>query len=360
MVDESENGKYNKATKTCSERGPVVLITIKDISRACGVSPSTVSKVLNGYPDISQDTVDLVIRTAADMGYTPNAAARMLKTNRSHNIGVLFVDALRSGLRHEYFSAMLNSLKDEAEQRGYDITFISQNLGGGSMSYLDHCRYRKCDGVAIACVDFNETDVLELIRSEIPVVTVDHVFDQRGAVVSDNLRGMSELVEYIYSQGHRDIAFIYGDDTSVTRNRLTGFHRTCRRLGLTIPDEFVRPARYHDPASCARATRELMEFRRRPTCILYPDDIAFLGGRNQLESMGLSIPEDISAAGYDGAYLSQALRPELTTIQQDTDTLGRLAARRLIEAIEHPKTYLPRQELIPGRLLKGGSVKKIG
>ena len=335
------------------------MVTIKDISRACGVSPSTVSKVLNGYTDISRDTVENVFRTAEKMGYTPNAAARMLKTNRSHNIGVLFVDALQSGLQHEYFSAMLNSLKYEAEKLGYDITFISQNLGGRPMSYLEHCRYRKCDGVVIACVDFYDPSISELIRSEIPIVTVDHTFDQRGAVVSDNVRGMSELVEYIFSRGHRDIAFIYGDDTSVTRNRLAGFHRTCSRLGLTVPDEYVLAGRYHDAESCALATRKLLELRRPPTCITYPDDIAFLGGRNQLESMGLSIPEDISAAGYDGGYLSQALRPTLTTVQQDTDTLGRLAARRLIQAIETPKTYLPRQELIPGRLLEGGTVKKL-
>ena len=335
------------------------MITIKDISRACGVSPSTVSKVFNGYSGISQETVDSVFNAAEKLGYTPNAAARMLKTNRSHNIGVLFVDALQSGLRHEYFSAMLNSLKDEAEQRGYDITFISQDLGGRPMSYLEHCRYRKCDGVVIACVDFYDSSITELIRSEIPIVTVDHTFDQRGAVVSDNVKGMTDLVNYIYSQGHRDIAFIYGDDTSVTQNRLAGFHRTCSRLGLTIPDEFVRPARYHDPVSSASATRELLSGKHRPTCIIYPDDIAFLGGRNQLESMGLSIPDDISAAGYDGGYLSKALRPMLTTIEQDTDTLGRLAARRLIEAIEQPKTYLPRRELIPGRLLEGGTVKRI-
>ena len=68
------------------------MVTIKDISKACGVSHSTVSKVLNGYPDVSEETVALVRRTAEEMGYTPNAAARLLKTNRSHNIGVLFVD----------------------------------------------------------------------------------------------------------------------------------------------------------------------------------------------------------------------------------------------------------------------------
>ena len=335
------------------------MVTIKDISKACGVSPSTVSKVLNGYTDISKDTVDQVFRAAEAMGYTPNAAARMLKTNRSHNIGVLFVDQMQSGLRHEYFSAMLNSVKDEAERRGYDITFISQNLGGRQMSYLDHCRYRKCDGVVIACVDFTDPGVLDLIHSDIPVVTVDHLFNQRGAVLSDNVGGMEALVTYIYEQGHRSIAFIHGEDTSVTQNRLTGFYRCCEKLGLSVPEEYVRPGRYHDPDTSAAATRELLELKKPPTCIIYPDDFSFIGGRNCLAAAGLSIPEDISVAGYDGIYLSQVMRPALTTLQQDTDALGRRSAEMVIGAIENPKTYLPRQELIPGKLLRGASVKDL-
>ena len=335
------------------------MVTIKDISKACGVSPSTVSKVLNGYSDISQKTADLVYQTALSLGYTPNAAARLLKTNRSQNIGVLFVDAMRSGLSHEYFSGILNSLKEEAEASGYDVTFISQNLGGRSMSFLEHCRYRKCDGVIIACVEFSDPAVLELVNSDIPVVTIDHVFDQRGAVVSDNVQGMIDLVNYIYEQGHRDVAFIHGEMTSVTRNRLAGFHTACERLGLRAPDGFVKQARYHDPESSARATRELLSGKKRPTCIIYPDDFSFLGGANQLEIEGLSVPEDISVAGYDGILLSQVLRPALTTLKQDTDAIGRRAARMLLEEIEKPKTFIPRQELISGSLLPGGSVKKL-
>ena len=335
------------------------MVTIRDISKECGVSPATVSKVFNGYTDVSPATVENVYAAARKLGYTPNSAARMLKTNHSNNIGVLFADAVQSGLMHEYFSAVLNSLKIEAERCGYDITFISQNIGGRQMSYLDHCRYRKCDGVVIACVDFFDPDILALIHSGIPIVTVDHIFDRCGAVISDNVLGMTELVTYIISQGHRKIAYIYGGDTSVTRNRIAGFYRACEQFGITVPDEYVRAAWYHDPDSCARVTEELMSLQDPPTCILYPDDIALLGGRNQLESMGLSIPDDISIAGYDGAYLSQALRPTLTTLHQDTDTLGREAARQVIQAIENPKTYLPRQELIPGQLMTGGTVKRL-
>ena len=335
------------------------MVTIKDISRECGVSASTVSKVLNGYTDISQATIDLVFRKAEELGYTPNAAARQLKTNRSHNIGVLFVDQMQSGLRHEYFSGVLESVKATAESRGYDITFISRNLGGRPMTYLNHCRYRKCDGVIIASVDFTAPEVLELVNSEIPVVTVDHLFNQRGAVISDNVRGMEDLVTYIHSRGHRSIAFIHGEMTSVTRNRITGFYRTCEKLGLDIPEEYVREARYHDPASCERVTRELLALPRRPSCIIYPDDFSFLGGRDVFLEMGLSIPGDISVAGYDGIHLSRVVRPALTTLAQDTDTLGRRSAEMLIEAIENPRTYLPHQELIPGTLLEGGSVAQI-
>ena len=335
------------------------MVTIKDISRECGVSPATVSKVFNGYSDVSSATVESVFAAAEKLGYTPNAAARALKTNHSNNIGVLFADEVSSGLMHEYFSAVLNSLKDEAERSGYDITFICKNIGGRNMSYLDHCRYRKCDGVVIACVDFFDSSILELIHSGIPIVTVDHIFDRCGAVISDNVKGMSDLVTYIIGQGHRRIAYIYGGDTSVTRNRLAGFYRACERHGIVVPDEYVLSGFYHDPDACARATEKLMELPEPPTCILYPDDIALLGGRNQLEMMGLSIPDDVSIAGYDGAVLSQAVRPTLTTLQQDTETLGREAARQVIEAIENPKTYLPRQELIPGKLLQGGTVKRL-
>ena len=142
------------------------MVTIKDISKKCGVSPATVSKALNGYDDISEETIRLVRQTASELNYTPNAAARLLKTSISHNIGVLFVDDTMSGLTHEYFSYILNSVKEEAEISGYDITFISQKLGKRKMSFLQHCLYRNCDGVVIASVNFDSKAVHELINSE--------------------------------------------------------------------------------------------------------------------------------------------------------------------------------------------------
>lgn len=333
------------------------MVSMKDIALCCGVSVATVSKALNGQPDIGEETRRRVEKVAKEMGYMTNASARALKTNRTYHLGVLFVDERRSGLAHEYFSAMLESFKVEAEARGYDITFINHNVGGKRTSYLQHCLYRGVDGVVIACVDFNDPQVRELVDSGIPLVTIDHVFNNRLAVVSDNVSGLEELVRFVYKKGHRKIAFLHGERTTVTQNRLTGFYRACEELGLEIPEEYVRECVYHDPDRCAEATRELLELPERPTCIIFPDDFSYIGGMNVLNEKGLRIPEDISVAGYDGIHLAKVLN--LTTYSQNTWELGRIAAERLISLIEHPKTTLIDRIMVPGELLEGTSVKDI-
>jgi len=333
------------------------MVSMKDIAQRCGVSVATVSKALNGQPDIGEETRSRIEAVAKEMGYMTNAAARALKTNRTYNLGVLFVDERRSGLAHEYFSSMLESFKVEAEAHGYDITFINHNVGGKRTSYVQHCLYRGVDGVVIACVDFTDPQVQELVESGIPLVTIDHVFNNRLAVVSDNVSGLEELVRYVYRKGHRKIAFLHGENTTVTRNRLTGFYRACEELGLEIPQEYVRPCVYHDPNRCAQATRELLELPDRPTCIIFPDDFSYIGGMNVLTEAGLRIPEDISAVGYDGIHLAKVLR--LTTYSQNVEQIGKIAAEQLISLIERPKTTLIDRIMVPGGLLEGASVREI-
>ena len=330
--------------------------SLKDLAQECGVSVATVSKALNGQPDISEATRARVREAARRMGYVPNMAARSMKTNRTYNIGVLFVDEQQSGLAHEYFSAVLDSFKVRVEQLGYDITFINRNLGGRTMTYLEHCHYRGVDGAVIACVDFNDPQVIELVNSDVPVVTIDHVFNNRMAVLSDNVMGLSALVRTAYAQGHRRIAFIHGERTAVTENRLAGFYKSCDELGLEVPDAYVREGIYHDAARCAQETKALLALPQRPTCIIFPDDFSALGGYNALAEAGLSIPDDISVMGYDGIYLSRVVKPQLVTYQQNTAALGRTAADKLIELIEHPRVTLPEQIRVSGKLLDGGSV----
>lgn len=336
------------------------MISMKDISIACGVSVATVSKALNGQPDISEETRENVRRTAKEMGYFPNSAAKALKTNRTYNLGVLFVDEAGSGLTHDYFGHVLESFRNEAEKKGYDITFINNaTVYPRRMSYLEHARYRGFDGVVIVCVNFDDPEVEELIKSDIPVVTIDHLFHNRSTIVSDNVKGMRDLVRYIHDMGHRRIAYIHGLDSAVTQSRLSSFYRTCRELGLQIPPEYIREAPYRDTGETYVETEKLLDLEVPPTCIIYPDDFSCFGGINAINERGLKIPDDISVAGYDGIGIAMRYKPSLATIIQNTERLGREAAKKLIDVIESPKTTITEQIIVPGRVFPGGSVKKL-
>lgn len=336
------------------------MVSMKDISVACGVSVATVSKALNNHSDIGEETKEHIRQVAKEMGYFPNSAAKALKTNRTYNLGVLFVDDAQSGLKHDYFAYVLDSFKRTAEQRGYDMTFINCcKTRTNRMSYLEHAMYRGFDGVAIACIDFYDPEVIELVRSDIPVVTIDHMFNNRIAIVSDNVRGMQDLLTFIYNKGHRRIAYIHGADSAVTRSRLSSFYKTAEELGLEIPDEYIKEAAYRDTKATFVRTQELLDLPNPPTCILYPDDFASFGGINAIKERGMEIPDDISIAGYDGLRIGRHLEPQLTTLRQDTELLGAKAAESLISLIEHPKTTLIQQDVVEGEVFEGKSVRSI-
>ena len=333
------------------------MVSMKDIADKCSVSVATVSKALNDHKDIGEDTKRHIREIAEKLGYFPNSSARALKTKVTNNIGVLFVDEGRSGLTHDYFARVLDSFKRVSEVSGYDITFI--NATSQKMTYLEHSMFRGVDGVVIACVDFDDRDVIDLINSELPVVTIDHVFDNRISVVSDNIGGMKSLIEHVHSLGHEKIAYIYGDDTAVTRNRVASYYNTMKELGLPVDDNLTIASAYRNPKLAAKYTEQLLAMRNRPTCILYPDDYSAIGGLNAIDKAGWSVPDDISVVGYDGLYVSQIIHPRLTTYQQNTEEIGRIAARSLIKLIRDPKSTLIDKILVPGKVLEGGSVKKL-
>lgn len=330
-------------------------VTIKELSAACGLSVSTVSKALNDYPDVSDETRALVRAAAEQLGYRPSALARGLKIGRTFNLGVLF-DNSDGGLTHNYFSPVLEAFKSEAERRGYDIAFITHHLGSSPMTYLEHCLYRNVDGVCIVCADFTDPEVVELVAGPLPVVTIDHVFHGHSCVESENRQGMAELTRHILAMGHRRVAYIQGNSASVTAERLTSFLRVMHEAGIEVPESCLVRSVYHNPAATRAVTEQLLALPERPTCIVMPDDYAALGGMEAIRAHGLRIPQDISVVGYDGVPLLQMCQPRLTTVAQDTAAIGAAAARKLVHLIEQPRTTFQETVSIPCRLIAGETV----
>ena len=328
------------------------MVTMKDIANACGVSVATVSRALNGVSSISREQTELITRTAKEMGYYPNAAARTLKTSRSNNIGILYEDRMN----HEYFSCLIDDLRSCADARGYDLTLIGQGRGEETGNYYEHARRRNLDGVVVIQADFDSANVIRLATSAIPAVIIDHIYEGCDCVASDNRASMEQLVRYARKKGHRKIALIQGETGAVSRERLSGFYKICAELGIRVGAGFVREGHFHDPESCYRTIRDLMEGKEKPTCILCPDDYSCFGALWALRDAGIQVPGDISLIGYDGIRISQMVPPHLTTYRQNTRRIAEETIHLLAEAIEEPDTHIPRQITVAGELVEGQTV----
>lgn len=337
------------------------LVSIKDIAEVCGVSTATVSKALNNREDVNPVTRERVQETAKQLGYLPNVMARALKTNKTYNIGVLMVDKAQNGLKHHYFASILDCFKVIMEHNGYDLTFISNQIGEQAFSYYEHCMYRNVDGILAACVDFRTPEMETLLQSDFPMVSIDHVAENAYAVVSDNENGIRSAVEYALQRGHAEIAYIYGDDTQVTEVRKKAFLDVLAQQHCQIRNQFIREGRYLNPEMAYRLTQELLrDCEQRPTCILYPDDICAIAGIAAVTDNHLKVGKDISVIGYDGNPILRMLRPNLTTIQQDTDTIGLKAAELMLKLLR--KEPIPATERVlycKGVLLEGETVAQL-
>ena len=273
------------------------------------------------------------------------------------NLGLLYEEESGKGLTHPFFVLILNAFKAEAESLGYEITFIHHRPDDEQQDLPTHCRARGLDGVCLVCGDFASPRIKALAVSGIPCVSVDHIFKGVPAVLSDNETGVQKLVEYAIAMGHRRIAFIHGHNNSVvTRTRISQFGNTMAYNNLLVPDAYLREGLYHDVARTRSLVLELLRLPEPPTCILLPDDMTYLGAQEAARELGLQVPEDICFAGYDGIPLTQTLTPRLTTIHQSSDSMGKVAAQRLIDLIEHPETASRKPRVFPVALVEGGTV----
>lgn len=276
---------------------------------------------------------------------------------RNYSLGIVFQDEAGSGLAHDFFSGILNSFKLEAEKEGYEITFVNtRKCEDEDRSILEHVRARGFDGVAFICADVKNPKVIEVIESDIPVITIDEAYNGVCSILSDNAQGIRNLVYYIAEMGHKKIAYMYGDMTTVTSLRIKNFMEACEEMRIDVPPEYLRASRFRDTEKATFETEELLRLPDPPTCIIYSDDYAAIGGMNIIKARGLEIPGDISIAGYDGLDIPSQYDPQITTIKQDVKKIGQSAAAKLIEIIEHPDTASIKDVFIDTELVKGASV----
>jgi LacI family transcriptional regulator len=326
--------------------------TIHELARRSGFSIATVSKALNDYADVSASTRARILELAAELDYTPSAAARTLVTQRSHVIGVVLeTGPEHPDLQHPFFQEVLVGLKAQAGADGFDLLLFASELPGhgvGHHGLLKRCRHHRVDGLVLIGVAADDPEVAKIVAAGIPVVAIDRALTgpKAGYVGSENEAGAAIAVRHLHGLGHDRIATIAGPtDTTPGRARLDGFRRELRRLGLRSRTDYVQVGDFY-AESGRHAMRDLLALKSPPTAVFAASDLMAVGALRAAQEAGVSVPGDVALVGFDDVQLAELVIPSLTTIRQDKVGIGAAAAGALTRMVaepgaEPPSTSLP-------------------
>ena len=319
-------------------------VTIRRLAEASGVSIGTVSRALNGYADVRPQTRERIMRLARELDYTPAAAARSLKTQRSHVIGVfLETGEGHPDLQHPFFHEVLVGLKNTIGSRGYDLLLFATETPGngyGTHSYLKRSRHHNVEGVVLMGADPEDPEVRRVVRSDLPTVGVDVALAGPATtyVMSDNVDGAIRAVRHFRSIGHRRIATITGMlETRAGADRLRGYRQALQACGLAYRDEYVAYGDFY-VESGRRAMADLLSLDEPPTAVFAASDMMALGAIRAAGDAGLNVPADVSVIGFDDIQLADHMNPPLTTVRQDKAGLGAAAGSALVRLIDGEET----------------------
>lgn len=332
------------------------MTTIKDLAKAAGVSITTVSRALNGYPDVSEKTRNRIKKLADDLSYRPNAQAQSLVLKRTKTIGVILSDLKRSSAKDAFAFEVLCGINDKASELNYDIILFSTNPNKQlNKSYSDLCMERNVDGAVFQGLKVNDPYLQEVLEQpHFPCVLIDIPIagERVGHVTTDNVNGACEAVQHLIKLGHRRIAMINGyDEASVSRERLSGYMVALQQAGIPYDSSLVVNGKFSEEGG-EEAMGNLLLDHPEITAVFCSSDLMALGATKALGATGRAIPDSISIIGYDDISIASYCTPQLTTIRQEKYELGYQAAQLLIDMLEgrqvKHKVVLPTELIVRG------------
>ena len=323
-------------------------VTIRDVAKASQVSTATVSNVLNKTGKVGPATRRLVLSTVKKLGYIRDVHARHLASHDRRTLGIIVSD-----IENPFFPEVIKSFEIRARQLGYDAILSDTNYDPRrTREAAERMMEHKVRGVAIMTSEISMRLVQELARRMIAVTFLD-LAPVRGYTSNlriDYLSGVEQIVNYLYENGHRHIAFVAGrSGLKSNLERLQAYEKSMRQLGLQPGPVLPGDLRFEGGFAAGTALSKLFP---RPTAVMAVNDLTAVGVIKGLLNAGCRVPQDISVTGFDKTRLAEYCNPSITTVDIHRETLGRLAADALHElsstATPQGKEYRISSELVIG------------
>lgn len=312
-------------------------MAIKKASRAevahhAGVAESTVSRALNDSPLITEAIKAKVRVSALELGYVPSRQAELFARNRSYSIGFVVPEYLSfPPFSRPYFPTLLDGAVLGAEERGYSITIILDNMSRKVRDYIALLHSRTVDGLLFSVTPSDYGPFPELVGSGMPFVLIDSYQEGISSVDSRPMPGMREAFSHAHNLGHRDFGYITGDMRFRNAvDRLAAFKTLADEFGIRskiAEGDFSRSSGY-------RGAGRLLEEGERPTMIMTSSDRAAFGVMTYCNDKRISVPSELSIVGYDNLYPAQDIVPSLSTVNHPISLSGRVGTFLLADLIE--------------------------
>ena len=328
-------------------------MTIEQVAQEAGVSPSTVSRILNGTAVVSGAKKQAVDDAIAKLGFVPNPMARGLAGGRTLSIGVL-----TQAIDSPFYGAALRGIEDELDPAGYSPLFVSGHWNAGTEARcIDVLRSRRVDGIMVLTGRLPDAALTACARS-LPVVVTGRNLSAAGlfSLNFDNFEGGRLATRHLIDLGHQRIALIAGDQDHPDANeRLRGYRAALETAGIAFEPELVVPGEYHEISGLLAVDR-LLERRQRFTAIFAANDQMAIGAALGLQRRSLRVPEDVSLVGFDDLPTSVYAIPPLSTVHQPAYELGRLAAAAMLQLLAGK---IPDAEMPAPRLMARESTRRL-
>lgn len=308
--------------------------TMKDVAREAGVSINTVSRALNGKPDVNEDTKKRILEIADRLNYVPNSLAKGLVTKNTKTIGVIVSDNA-----NPVFARIIKGTEDFARSKGYNIILCNTDEKyEREEEALRLLREKRVDGLVITLTPAQKkrTDILELKRSGVPFVLLNRHMDEMitDYVINDNVYGAYLAVTHLVKSGHKRIGYISGPShISSATERLEGYRKALLENNIEFDNSLVKESNLKMEDG-TRLMKEFLQLENRPTAVFAYSDLLAIGVLKALKETKLRVPKDMALVGYDDIEFSSLLEVPLTTVHQPRYRIGEEGAKILINRIE--------------------------
>lgn len=320
-------------------------LTIAMVAKAAGVSPATVSRILNGTAVVNDEKKKAVDDAVARLGYVPNPMARGLAGGRTLSIGVM-----TQAIDSPFYGAALRGIEDQLDPAGYSPLFVSGHWAEETeLRCLEVLLARRVDGIIVLTGRLTNAELRKISR-KVPVVVTGRTLQEPNlySLDFDNFDGGRLATRHLIELGHTQIAFIAGGaDHPDASERFRGYRAALKEAGIPFRPSLVIQGEYHEESGLHAVTTLLS--RKVPfTAIFSTNDQMAIGAAHGLQMNGLRVPADVSLVGFDDLPISRYAMPPLTTVHQPAYEMGEMAAQAMLALLqgETPKQVLSAPRLI--------------